>query len=776
MGRRLAQATTLALLAALALPALARASTVTWTYGTQYTDHANSSWYDPENWSPEQVPRAEDDVSIPFGEGVPSDYAGGTLRSLNVLETGLDVEGDLTLTAGISSFSPYTTYVSGSLTVGAAATLIIQGDYNDLSGTDTVVNYGTIVGHDIGYPHPSIGAPVYNHGTVTCDAGTLWLYQGGVSYTGSTLGGGAGTVQLFDGASYGVDWTLQQGCALVGGVELADLVAIPTGATVECSGTNRVDLYGGLFGPGTLRVKAGSTLALGGWGSYDDGITLDNDGVLLVKDSDPYQWHGGTRIDNSGVCGAPDRLRRTGRRHDGGARRPGQHRDITSSAVQPYIDMALDNRGTINVSSGELRLQGGTNVPATGDFLGTGAGRVCFFGRTWQLADGVTLQNVRIDGAGAEAPTVLSLPASATVTMEGTGNSVSDSRIEGPGTLLVSMGSRSRSTASQGLGRPRPRPARGARRARGHPRRRLGRARCRHHPQCGHDDALQRRRVYGRRRRGDQHGTHPGAHRHRVPQRAHQLQREHEDSHRGHLPDHRPRRAFPSRGPDHLGGQRGPLRGRGQDRGILGQRPAQPLDRRPGGLPALLGGQGLATPALANQGTVRIGEASSLTTTGPYTQSSGRTTLVAPTSTLTSTGASAAVTFSDGYLYGCGTVAPSLTNTGACLRPSAAGTPYGRLSVAGPYTQGAAGTLEIDLGGTAAGQYDVLAASGAATLAGALRTASPAGYLPAKGDSFAVLTCGSRSGTFLSTGGKKRSARPAFQFVYAAGGLTLKGT
>ena len=402
---------------------------------------ANSSWYDPENWSPEQVPRAEDDVSIPFGEGVPSDYAGGTLRSLNVLETGLDVEGDLTLTAGISSFSPYTTYVSGSLTVGAGATLIIQGDYNDLSGTDTVVNYGTIVGHDIGYPHPSIGAPVYNHGTVTCDAGTLWLYQGGVSYTGSTLGGGAGTVQLFDGASYGVDWTLQRGCALVGGVELADLVAIPTGATVECSGTNRVDLYGGLFGPGTLRVKAGSTLALGGWGSYDDGITLDNDGVLLVKDSDPYQWHGGTRIDNSGVLELQTDYGGLGVDTTAGRAVLVNTGTITSSAVQPLHRHGARQPWDDQRVLGRTAASGGTSVPATGDFLGIGAGRVCFFGRSWQLADGVTLQNVRIDGAGAEAPTVLYVPASATVTMEGSGNSVSDSRIEGLGTLLVSMGS-----------------------------------------------------------------------------------------------------------------------------------------------------------------------------------------------------------------------------------------------------------------------------------------------------------------------------------------------
>jgi len=397
---------------------------------------------------------------------------------------------------------------------------------------------------------------------------------------------------------------------------LADLVAIPTGATVECSGTNTVDLYGGLFGPGTLRVKPGSTLALGGWGSYDDGITLDNDGTVLGKDCDPYQWHGGTRIENSGVLELQTDYRGLGVDTSAGRAVLVNTGTITSSAVQPYIDMALDNRGTISVLTGTLQLSaltnynGSTKTISGGSYVLTDPGALYLPGEVTTLA-----ANVALSGTAAQIK-------------EYWGNALRD---------LATV--------------------------------------------------------------------------------------------------------------------------------------------TPTGSLQLLGGQALATPALANQGTVRIGEASSLTTSGPYAQAAGRTTLVAPTSSLTSSGAGAAVTFSGGYLYGCGTVAPSLTNTGACLRPSAAGTPYGTLSVAGPYTQGAAGTLEIDLGGTGAGQYDVLAASGAATLAGVLRTASPAGYLPAKGDSFAVLTCASRSGSFLSAGGgKKSSVRPAFQFVYSAGGLTLKAT
>ena len=578
----------------------------------------NTHWNDSRNWSPEQVPGPDDDVIVPDGLGVPGDCFGATLRSLHMNPTGFLVQGDLTLTQGTSAFGPYNIEVTGVLTVGEAATLIVQGDYNDVSGTDTVVNHGTIVGHDVGYPHPSIGAPVYNHGTVTCDAGTLCLYQGGVSYPGSVIGGGAGIVQLYDSGSFDVDWSLQGGCALVGGVELADQVTIPFGATVACQGANAVDLYGGLFGPGTLRVESGSTLALGGHGSYDAGFTLDNDGTVVVKDCDPYQWHGGTLIDNGGVLHIQTDYNGLGVDTTAGRAVLRNTGTIISDGVYPYIDMALDNRGTISVPTGTLQLNALSNYNAAtktltgGTYIVTDPGKLLI-----NDADVTTLAaNVVLSGAAAK---------------------IEDSAARNALRNLASI--------------------------------------------------------------------------------------------------------------------------------------------TPAGSLQLLGGQALATLALANQGTVRIGADSSLTTSGPYAQAAGRTTLVAPTSTLASTGAGAAVIFSGGYLYGCGTVSPSLTSSGVCLRPGAAGTPYGTLSVAGPYTQGAAGTLEIDLGGTAAGQYDVLAVTGAATLAGALKATCDAAYVPAKGASFPVLTCGARSGTFLSTGGgKKSSARPVFQFVYSAGGLTLKAT
>lgn len=72
----------------------------------------------------------------------------------------------------------------------------------------------------------------------------------------------------------------------------------------------------------------------------------------------------------------------------------------------------------------------------------------------------------------------------------------------------------------------------------------------------------------------------------------------------------------------------------------------------------------------------------------------------------------------------------------------------GTLSVAGNYTQTSGGTLRIELGGTSAGQYDKLALTQQATLAGTLSVALLPGYSPAVNDTFEVMTFGSSSGDF----------------------------
>jgi hypothetical protein len=794
-------AAALVLLACLALPAFAQAATVTWTDQWDSVTHKAYGfevWTDPENWSPQQVPGPGDYVVIDTGADITSGPpapgpcpAGSTFRGIDT-NGGLTCPGDFTLTEGTS----YQRDASGFEVSGAFynyGTVVMEGAW----AVNTTVNYGTIIGRQGGAEYIST-YPVYNYGNVRADSGTLLIDGGGTGFASGTFGGGAGVVLLEQGS-----WALENGCAFLGGVDLAAVATIPSGATATCQGgSSRLILGGGLLGPGTMRVAPGATLTLADHGSgFDAGVTLDNDGTVVVNVQNPYLWHGGTLFDNSGLLDLKTNGGGLGADTAAGRAVLVNTGTITSEGTATYIELALDNRGTISVPSGTLALQGGMSAPATGDFLGSGAGRVSFETTTYELADGARLQNVNVNG-----PSSVVVRPGATVTMEGANTTAgSYNRIEGPGTLRLLSGATlatsGYSTFAGGV----------------------------HFEVEGtlveesntsdttweagtvldNSGTIDLRADVGMnpsRNNGGGTIVNTGTILKSAGTGTSTIGLDLTNN--GTISVPTGRITLPAGVLTNYNASTKTLTGgtyqitdpgllRINDAGVttlaanvvlngaaakLEDSSARNALRNlstvtPAGSLQLLGGQALATVALANQGTVRIGEASSLTTTGPYTQSSGRTTLVAPTSSLTSSGAGAAVTFSGGYLYGCGTVAPSLTNTGACLRPSAAGTPYGTLSVAGPYTQGAAGALEIDLGGTAAGQYDALAASGAATLAGALRTASPAGYVPAKGDSFAVLTCASRSGSFLSTGGgKKSSARPAFQFVYAAGGLTLKAT
>jgi cytoskeletal protein CcmA (bactofilin family) len=71
-------------------------------------------------------------------------------------------------------------------------------------------------------------------------------------------------------------------------------------------------------------------------------------------------------------------------------------------------------------------------------------------------------------------------------------------------------------------------------------------------------------------------------------------------------------------------------------------------------------------------------------------------------------------------------------------------------SVSGNFTQGSAATLDLQLGGTSAGQFGTLAVTGTAKLAGTLLDTPVNGYQPMSGDTFAILTYGARSGDFAT--------------------------
>lgn len=107
-----------------------------------------------------------------------------------------------------------------------------------------------------------------------------------------------------------------------------------------------------------------------------------------------------------------------------------------------------------------------------------------------------------------------------------------------------------------------------------------------------------------------------------------------------------------------------------------------------------------------------------------------------------------------GVLRGSGAVLGPLTNAATVSPGASAGALHilrNPFVLPGDYTQTAAGALHIELGGpTATNQYDVLNVEDEAALAGALNVSLINGFSPARGNSFTILTCGSRNGEFDS--------------------------
>jgi hypothetical protein len=206
------------------------------------------------------------------------------------------------------------------------------------------------------------------------------------------------------------------------------------------------------------------------------------------------------------------------------------------------------------------------------------------------------------------------------------------------------------------------------------------------------------------------------------------------------------------------------------------------------------GGGRTLTAQLDNQGTLSVGTALTINKASADHVSSGTIDVSGGNLTLTQSGTTPTFTNS-----GPLTIAASrtLTATGGTVTNAAAGVIRGAgtlnvsgttfsnegtvspgvspaiLSVTGNCPFSATATLEIEAGGIIAGtDYDRLAVSGTATLAGTLDIAFSPGFCPASGDSFRVLTAGVRAGTFsaINVSGEGNAVLDP---QYDATGLTL---
>ncbi len=131
--------------------------------------------------------------------------------------------------------------------------------------------------------------------------------------------------------------------------------------------------------------------------------------------------------------------------------------------------------------------------------------------------------------------------------------------------------------------------------------------------------------------------------------------------------------------------------------------------------------------------------------TSSYTQTAGTTLLDGG-----AIGTTSVLSIQGGTLQGFGTIAGDVATSGETFPGLSPGT----LTVAGDYSQTAAGLFDVELGGLVPGtQHDRLDVTGPgnlATLAGTLRVSLTSGFIPSAGQSFTVMTFPARTGTFTS--------------------------
>jgi len=163
-----------------------------------------------------------------------------------------------------------------------------------------------------------------------------------------------------------------------------------------------------------------------------------------------------------------------------------------------------------------------------------------------------------------------------------------------------------------------------------------------------------------------------------------------------------------------------------------------------------------------NTGTV-TGQTGALNFSSGYTQITGTTSLSGG-----NIAASGVLKIQGGSLSGAGIVTATVAITGQ-VNPGGVGA-SGVITITGNYAQAPAGTLNIELGGLTAGtQYDQLKISSTATLSGTLDVSLIGGFAPGSGNSFQVMTYGSRTGLFAIIDGHGQN----YTANYNANDLTL---
>jgi len=124
-----------------------------------------------------------------------------------------------------------------------------------------------------------------------------------------------------------------------------------------------------------------------------------------------------------------------------------------------------------------------------------------------------------------------------------------------------------------------------------------------------------------------------------------------------------------------------------------------------------------------------------------------------------------------GVITGDGTWTGSINNTGGIMRP---GFGAGVITITGNYTQGADGTLEMEIGGApASGNVDKLDIGATATLGGTFALSILDGYVSPEGESFDLVTYAGHVGEFAVLGGLSPGNGVSYTESYDADSFTL---
>ena len=182
---------------------------------------------------------------------------------------------------------------------------------------------------------------------------------------------------------------------------------------------------------------------------------------------------------------------------------------------------------------------------------------------------------------------------------------------------------------------------------------------------------------------------------------------------------------------------------------------------------SLASGQVLATAtSFSNAGKTTVGFGSGFSVGGSYTQTAGTTTvdgaLMAPSG----------LALQKGSLLGKGTIAAAVTSSASVTAGDSSSKPA-TLTVTGTYTQNSTGSLNISIGGSAAGTYGQVAVSNGVSLGGTLVIKRIKGFVPSIGNTFNIVTGSAVSGQFATVKGTSINSSEHFEVNYTPTAVTL---